>query len=125
MREYFPSRYAPPLTAFLTSLQFVDEKREMDEGAALIERCWRGFWARRRKNQLLYARETDQRQNQVRLLKSEEQFQSDYVRLLKKRLKKVRRSEERSEELTKLALGAETACACTSVQDAPPPYLRQ
>ncbi|GMH62608.1 hypothetical protein TrRE_jg12385 [Triparma retinervis] len=69
--------------------KFVEEKKEMDEAAALIERCWRGFWARRRKNQLLYARETDQRQNQVRLLKSEEQFQADYVRLLKKRLAKL------------------------------------
>ena len=46
--------------------QFVEEKAEMDEAAALIERCWRGFWGRRKKNELLYARETEQRQNQVR-----------------------------------------------------------
>mmetsp|Transcript_9918 Transcript_9918/g.20190 ORF Transcript_9918/g.20190 Transcript_9918/m.20190 type:complete len:962 (-) Transcript_9918:30-2915(-) len=77
--------------------KFVEEKREMDEAAALIERCWRGFWARRRKNELLYARETDQRQNQVRLLKSEEQFQADYVRLLKKRLNKLALKEKKEE----------------------------
>lgn len=53
--------------------KFVEEKQEMDEAAAMIERCWRGFWGRRMKNDLLYARETEQRQNQVRLLASEEQ----------------------------------------------------
>ena len=29
--------------------KFVEEKREMDEAAAMIERCWRGFWGRRMK----------------------------------------------------------------------------
>ena len=82
--------------------KFVEEKAEMDESAAMIERCWRGFWARRRKNELLYGRETEQRQNQVRLLASEEQFQADYVRLLRKRLNRLGLDEKNEELLQKV-----------------------
>ncbi|GMH72347.1 hypothetical protein TL16_g05891 [Triparma laevis f. inornata] len=78
--------------------KFVEEKMEMDEAAALIERCWRGFWGRRRKNELLYERETEQRQNQTRLLKSEEQFMKDYNFVLKRRLTRLG-LEEKNKEL--------------------------
>ncbi|GMH99477.1 hypothetical protein TrVE_jg3868 [Triparma verrucosa] len=78
--------------------KFVEEKAEMDEAAALIERCWRGYWGRRKKNELLYARETEQRQNQTRLLKSEEQFMKDYIFVLRRRLKRLG-LEEKNKEL--------------------------
>jgi hypothetical protein len=81
----------------------VEEKKEMDEAAALIERCWRGFWGRKLKNDLLYARETMQRQNQVRLLGSEEQFYQDHIRLLEKRLKKAGLKESNEELCSKVA----------------------
>jgi glycerol-3-phosphate O-acyltransferase/dihydroxyacetone phosphate acyltransferase len=46
---------------------------------------------------------------------------SSFLERIKTYQKEVRRSEDRSDELTTLALGVEATYACTSVQDAPPP----
>jgi hypothetical protein len=79
--------------------KFKEEKAEMDEAASLISRCWRGFWGRKLKNDLLYARETACRQAQVRLLGSEEQFYADHIRLLERRIKRAG-LDEKNNELT-------------------------
>jgi len=80
--------------------KFDEEKEEMYEAACLIERCYRGYYGRRRKNELLYERETLARTNQTRLFASDEQYWSDHVKLLQKRLKKLN-LEEKNTELKK------------------------
>ena len=90
--------------------KFVAEKLEMDVAAALIERCWRGYWGRRTRNERLYARETAQRQNQVRLLGSEEQHLLDHIRLVERRVKKAglaAKNEELEEKVKQMHLFVE------------------
>jgi len=74
----------------------------MNEAASLIERCYRGYCGRRRKNELLYERETTQRTNQTRLFASDEQWWADHVRLLEKRMKKLNLEEKNKVLSTKV-----------------------
>ena len=73
----------------LATSQAQEEKIEMDNAASIIERAFRGWFGRKRRNELLYERETYQRSNQCRLLKAEEQYATDHLNYLKKRLKKL------------------------------------
>ena len=77
--------------------KFDEEKDEMYEAASLIERCYRGYFGRRRKNELIYERETEARTNQTRLLASDEQWWRDHVKLLEKRLGKLDIGEKNQE----------------------------
>ena len=54
--------------------------------ATHIERWWRGHSARMRRDEILYRRTVESRSNQVRVLSSEEQFWSDHLAELEKRM---------------------------------------
>ena len=54
--------------------------------ATHIERWWRGHSARMRRDEILYRRTVESRSNQVRVLSSEEQFWSDHLAELEKRV---------------------------------------
>ena len=56
------------------------------EAANHIERWWRGHCARMRRDELLYQRTIETRSNQVRVLAAEEQFWSDRLQDLEKRM---------------------------------------